>query len=329
MSKKAINHETEQKVSDHAETSVEEVKKAKSNSGFLLLIFLFFMGLGGYYVVQNPQILAVLQKESQSPVNEALTAQLTQLQNQQAALQAQLLNLPKPDLSVFESKVEALEKQNLNVIDSKADASIVLGMLTRVDKLENRLDKLAKISDDGALILSAAMLVKDAAASGSEFVYEAEILNQLTPNTAPIKKDVSVISEYAHNGIVSKNVLIRQFEDIYNAATVDDSDAHKNWKERLNDKLSEYIKINKVGENKKENLQKKEFDTIAFLVSEGEIKKALALMESSENDDIRQNQALQEWSVDAHHWLSFNQAIRHIAAFSLAEMKINNLKNKE
>ena len=65
------------------------------------------------------------------------------------------------------------------------------------------------------------------------------------------------------------------------------------------------------------------------MVAEGKIKKAIVLIESSHSDDIKQNQMLQEWLVDAHHLLSFNQAIRNIAAYSLAEMKINNLKNKE
>ncbi|MFR8206394.1 MAG: hypothetical protein ACLU99_08700 [Alphaproteobacteria bacterium] len=39
------------------------------------------------------------------------------------------------------------------MIDSKADvATTVLGLLTRVDKLEDKLDKMAKVTDEGALI---------------------------------------------------------------------------------------------------------------------------------------------------------------------------------
>lgn len=48
--------------------------------------------------------------------------------------------------------MDAVEKTNLNVIDSKADVATVLGLLTRVDKLEDKLDKMAKVTDEGALI---------------------------------------------------------------------------------------------------------------------------------------------------------------------------------
>lgn len=66
--------------------------------------------------------------------------------------QNQISSLPEGssatvDLSRFDSKLEAIEKQNLNVIDPKADVATVLGIITRLDKIEERLDTLAKISD--------------------------------------------------------------------------------------------------------------------------------------------------------------------------------------
>lgn len=293
--------------------------------------FLGIIGYGGYWLYQNPNVWQkyLQSNEKLSEQNEVLVIQMGQLQNQVASLQSQILNIPEPDLSKFEEKVESLEKQNLNVIDSKADAAIVLGMLTRVDKLENRLDKLAKISDDGALILSAAMLVKQAAEEGGDFIYEAEILNQLTPATAPIKKDVAVISEDARTGIACKNMLLRRFREIYAAAQQPEEEVSKDWKARLNDKLNEYIKINKTGEHVQEVEQKHPLEDLAVLVNDGQLKGAVKLIESSDNDDIKQNQLLQEWLSDTRRFLAFKQAIRNIAAYSLAEMKVNNLKNKE
>ena len=317
----------------------KEQDDQKTNFGLLLavkslIIKLIILGIvigGAYYLYQNPSLWKKYLPETKEDTsqNEAMIIQINQLQNQVAALQSQILNLPAPDLSSFEEKVASLEKQNLNVIDSKADASIVLGMLTRVDKLENRLDKLAKISDDGALILSAAMLVKQAAEEGGSFVYEAEVLNQLAPSATAIQKDISVILEFARNGIASKQELARQFKNIYASVQPTEDESDKTWKERLNNKLNEYIKISKKGEHQEEVVSQNQLDEIMLLVADKNIKKAVKLIESSDNDDIKQNRQIQSWLVDAQNMISFNQAIRNIAAYCLAEMKVNNLKNKD
>jgi len=312
--------------------SDSEVKKAGLNvkALFFKLLFIIFVGGGLLWLYLHPQILKNIELLEKGTASEDVIAmQINQLQNQVATLQAQVMNIPQPDFSKFEDKVANLEKQNLNVIDSKADASIVLGMLTRVDKLENRLDKMSKISDDGALILSDAMLVKEAADDGSDFIYEAEVLNQLTDEKMPIRKDVSVIAEYSHNGIISERELINSFNQIVANIERKDSQEGTNWKEKLNNKLNEYIKINKTGENQSKVDTVKIISQIAELVNNGKIIKALKLIESSDSDDIRHNQALQEWFADAQNLVNFKQAIRNIAAYCLAEMKVNSLKNKE
>ncbi|MBQ8465435.1 MAG: hypothetical protein IJ545_05440 [Alphaproteobacteria bacterium] len=320
--------------------TAEDAKQGKTSFSILLmiksllskLILIGLIGGGAYWLYLNPQVLQRFDQKNESHQendSEALILQINQLQNQVAVLQSQILERTEPDMSGFEEKVERLEKQNLNVIDSKADAAIVLGMLTRVDKLENRLDKLAKISDDGALILSAAMLVKQAAEEGGNFVYEAEILNQLTPKESTIQKDVSLIEEYARNGVSSKANLIQQFKTIYEKTHQPSEETAQNWKERFNAKLNEYIKVSKKGEKEQVEENTDDLAKVASFVFDGQIKKAVLLIESSESDAIKQNQSLQEWLVDAQNMLSFKQAIRNIAAYSLAEMKVNNLKNKE
>lgn len=323
--------EQEQNVSENEAQKASINLMVKVKSLIIKLFIVALLGGAGYFVYTHPQVLDKIKfdKSDEQAANEALMLQVNQLQNQLASLQAQVLNQPAPDLSVFENKVASLEKQNLNVIDSKADAAIVLGMLTRVDKLENRVDRLAKISDDGALILSAAMLVKQAAAEGDDFIYEAEILNQLADNASAIKKDVSVISEYSRNGVVSEVELVRQFNRIYSISQREEKVDAKDWKERLNNKINEYIKINKVGEGAVKSADNSTLDEVAVLVNDGKLAKAVKLIESSDSDDIKQNQLLQAWLADAQNTVTFNRAIRNIAAYCLAEMKVNNLKNKE
>ena len=313
------------------ENKKERKESYSIKSMIVKLFFILLLGSVACWFYMNPDVLKNIKQITNNNQHQEQTVsmQISQLQNQVASLQAQILNIPAPDFSMFENKVASLEKQNLNVIDSKADASIVLGMLTRVDKLENRLDKLSKISDDGALILSATMLVKEAAEDGDDFIYEAEVLNQLTENNATIKKDVSVIAEFSRNGVVSEKELMRKFNLIYENILQEAKPEAKNWKERFNNKLNEYVKISKIGENTPKTEQGNVLNEILALIDEGKLTKAIKLIESSDSDVISQNQDLQGWLADAQNLVNFNQSVRNIAAYCLAEMKVNNLKNKE
>ena len=198
--------------------------------------------------------------------------QLSMLQSQINYMQVQLNSLPAGeneavDLSRFEDKLEAIEKQNLNVIDSKADVATVLGIITRLDKIEERLDTLAKISDDGALVLTAVMMVKESSENGTNFVYEAEILQQLAKNDKDIQSDVETIARAAREGVKPLSYLNREFGNIYSrlakVKTQQDMEG-KSWKEVLNIKFNEVVKVKRVndvaapqnGAHEKDSLQR-------------------------------------------------------------------------
>ena len=54
-----------------------------------------------------------------------------------------LSQLKIPDLAPLYEKITMIEKMNMNVINSKADVATVLGVVTRMDKAEHKLDKLS------------------------------------------------------------------------------------------------------------------------------------------------------------------------------------------
>ena len=93
--------------------------------------------------------------------------------------------------------------------------------------------------------------------------------------------------------------------------------------------MHEYVKITKAGENHPETEAKQVVDDVLFLVDDGQIKKAAQLIEFSENDDIKSSQELQEWQTLVRSFDAFYQAIRNVALYSLAEMRVNNIKSKE
>lgn len=278
------------------------------------------------------------QSENVSHKENMLYQQIALLQSQISQMQMQINSLPKQsaaeiDLTQVEDKISAIEQQNLNVINSKADVATVLGIVTRLDKIEEKLDTLAKISDDGALVLTATMMVRECADNGVGFVYEAEILQQLAKNDLDIQNDVATIVRYAREGVVSQNELKNQFQKIYkNLVKVSEKQSleGKTWKEKLNIKLSEVVKVKRVNDlavPQSDKQGKNVLKNVKNLVDDGNLRQALDELNQLNNPAIGENEVLKAWMSKAQAKVNFNQAIANISAHSLALMKVNNLKN--
>lgn len=196
--------------------------------------------------VQEPDPLETLRQEVGS-LQRQLADMRYRLENQ-APTTANVM-IDDESLAEMKDRLNAIEKQNLNVIDSKADVALVLGLLTRMDKAEAQMGRLAKISDDGALILSATMMIKEAAAKGEPFAYEAEVLDLLARGDEKISQPVAEIVKYAPQGIKSKKTLTDGFNKIYAELLEQQKEEFaKTWKDRLNSKLNEIIKVKRVKE---------------------------------------------------------------------------------
>lgn len=156
---------------------------------------------------QNPQILKQAKDKisgllAASAAEEQVPSEIAVLQQEISQLRAELAqrsvdthNLSNASLEELNQKFENLEKTNLGIIAGKADASTVLGIVSHLDKLEEKVNVLARVTDESALILTAVMMVKDSAERGGAFEYEAAILNQLAQNNLKIKPAVEVIEK--------------------------------------------------------------------------------------------------------------------------------------
>lgn len=333
-----------------AEADQKPVAEGKKTGvkGFLVRLVLWALLLGALYGLwRNPQIATNLAEmfaaqtateeevDENAAATEDLYRQIAILQNQVRELnlrQADQNYAPSGetvDLSRFEEKFEAIEKQNLNVINSKADVATVLGIVNRLDKIEERLDTLAKISDDGALVLTAVMMVKECADAGTNFVYEAEILQQLAQNEKALAPDVATIVKYAREGVKPQSNLTARFRKIYRTLTKVQQQQdleRKSWKERLNMKLNEIVKVKRVNDMEYSQADlNADLKKANELVKQGELVQALAVLHSLD-PELLKNADLTSWVNDAQAKIEFNQAIANISAHSLALMKVNSIK---
>lgn len=321
--------------------------KAKSRHIVFKTFSLIVVCMVVYGLWQNPVLVQKMTVwfKTNSAQNEDVYHKENMLYQQVAFLQSQLNQMQKQinslnvsatsdvDLSQFNDKISAIEQQNLNVINSKADVATVLGIVTRLDKIEEKLDTLAKISDDGALVLTATMMVRECADNGVNFVYEAEILQQLAKDDMDIQNDVKTIVRYAKEGILSQNELKNQFQKIYKTlvkASEKQNLEGKNWKEKLNIKLSEVVKVKRVNDlsvlqNEQEG--KNSLRKVKMLVDEGNLRQALDELHQMNGSIVAGNEILKVWMDKVQAKVNFNQAIANISAHSLALMKVNSLKN--
>lgn len=310
------------------------VKRTLSKLLFWLVILAAAFGLwkNPDYVKSSWQRLQSLNQPGEEPeiTLEGLAEQVANLQNRLIRLQAVQEHLNRNvDADALNRRMEALEKVNLNVIDSKADIATVFGMVNRLDKMEERLDTLTKFTDESALILTGAMLVKDSAERGNDFVYETEILRQIAEKNQKVKAPIAVISRYAAAGIRTNRYLINEFESIYAEMLRQRKEAlEQNWKDRLNSKLNEIVKIKRIKDDIPEFEENGNLKQIRTWVESGEFARAVALLEKDEAQQIAANQELKTWLQEAKAKIEFEKAIAEIAAYSLAAMRVNFIKKE-
>ena len=215
---------------------------------------------------------------------------------------------------------------NSQVLDAKADISTVLGLINRMDNAEQKLGKLEIINDDSALILTATMLVKDAAATGKPFEYEAGILSQVVRDNVKLQTYVSKIETFASKGVPTEFQLMKEFGEIYEQnldASETDVVENKNWKDRLLAKLNELVQVKKTNVVTPQSTKNKIWDETYELVMNAKFEEAANNLRGAGLSD---NAAVAAWIAKVDSRNKFEQLINKIAAQSLAIMKVKFLK---
>ena len=336
------------------ESAAEETAPVKKVSGSghspaKILVLILVLG-AGWGIYKNPQLVErakALLAESAArysenlPEKQPIQTDIQDLQNQIAMLRTELFNLKSTlpaegepvdvqKLNELYDKFDAIEKTNMNIINSKADASAVLGMMERLDEAESKLKLISRATDENALILTAAMMVKEVSGRGGNFVYEAEVLQQLAQGNPRLAEPLAVIAKTAPSGIVTNARLINEFESIYGAILKKQKDAAaQTWKDRILSKLSDFVKVRKVNEAEEAEMQiLQNLKNIRDLVREENFVQAAEELRLPENEALLEDAGLRKWQEKALAKVDFEQAVSRISTYSLAAMKVNAIKKE-
>lgn len=220
-------------------------------------------------------------------------------------------------------KMETLTAQYMNI---KADSSAVISLGERLDELEKRTRRLSRISNDGALVLTAALMIRENAAAGQPVRFEAEMLKQLAVGRPEIETAVDYVYNNSSRQYPSNKNLTESFNRI-SGRIVYDLRHQGSWKDRLLRKINEYIHISSPAADSRENAEITALEEIKGYVDEGQFAIAVELLSRPENETLLADEALNKWFAITDSKLKFNRALSEISAYSLALMKTEGLKN--
>ena len=322
---------------------VADKPQSKSSVGFakgaVWLVIIAGAVLGGaWYLQQNPQLLQKINNDSaeqnailrlENKIN-ALQTEVNELKRLNAEAKNDSLQLA----AMLNGKIDNVNKINSEILDSRVSTSAMLGVVSRVDALEAKVRSFGQVSTRGALTLTAAMLVKDSAATGKPFVYEAEVLRNLALGTN-MEAPADVIASLSYEGLPSPEKLTERFNELYikeqtkkteaELAKAEEELAAKNqqkepdWKEKINSKLSKLISIEYHEKPVAELMAK---DEVYRLVNEGKFSEASVLMSAKPE---YQTEEFAKWQKQITATEEFNQALKQIEALTMAVMKAENL----
>lgn len=322
---------------------VADKPQSKSSVGFAkgavwLVIIAGSVFGGAWYLQQNPQLLQKINNDSSKQnVIFKLESQINALQtevNELKRLNAEAKNDSLQLAAMLNGKIDNVNKINSEILDSRVSTSAMLGVVARIDALEAKVRSFGQVSTRGALTLTAAMLVKDSAATGKPFVYEAEVLRNLALGTN-MEAPADVIASLSYEGLPLPEKLIERFNELYikeqtkkteaELAKAEEEPVAKNlpkepdWKEKINSKLSKLISIEYHEKPVAELMAK---DEVYRLVNEGKFSEASVLM--SAKPEYR-TEEFAKWQKQITATEEFNQALKQIEALTMAVMKAENL----
>lgn len=304
------------------------------------VIVLAAVAVLGYKLWENPKLIYQFEELFVSKEDD-YQAQIDALQQQLNLLQGNLaevaIKAENPDFSAMNKRIDDIEQISVNTIRSKANVDTVLGLVVRMDNAEGKINDLAKVTDDGALVLTAAMLVKDAGMRGGKFVYEAEVLSELAAGHYKIAKEVARLNEIAMVGVPSLEELQKEFANAYVAKYPEIPDEEElpatNWKERIYNQLHKVVRIKKAddgddGKQQQFSEEDRAWSVVRDLVLDGEIVKAVAIVDKPLNAPLQEDKLLAEWKIKAERYRDFYESISRISANALAVMKVKFLRGE-
>ncbi len=285
-----------------------------------LIVLLSVIGIA-IFVWQKPQYLLQWLKVGDNQLSSANSAKIEAIENKLEVLNLITANSgEKYDL--IQQKFEHFDK-------SKADTDEIINLNNQINSVRNFTQKLSQTSNTGALLLTSAMLIRDNTLKGLNCKNEAEGLKILAQNIDSVSQDVEFVSSHCNMDFVSDKTITKNFNNIYNQIEENlKPQEAQNWKQRLSEKLGEYVQISKHNQQQTEEYNLlKALLPVKNLVNNGDFSLALKELSKPENQNLLADENIQNWYTQTKNQLDFYQYLSNIINASLLIMKVENAQN--
>lgn len=310
---------------DEKTTSQPPINKKKL---FLLTALVIMLGvIVAYWIVLHQGTWPVVPQD-QIPLAKAENTRLEQrleaLENQIRNLETQLWDkASNQTLADFEKRMEDTAQLNKELLENKANSAALLTLMMRMESLEAQIKENNTPNSQGALVLTAALMVKESADKGRPFVYEAEVLRLLAEGTK-MQSAAEKMTRYAAEGLPSIQALIISFNEIYKnqkqTTQTEGKAQSQGWKEKLSAGLNKLITFN---HSTQENPEKQNaLDPVFELVNAVRLDEALEKMQ--QNPKYATKEFL-DWQKTLKARQDFITALQNIKSLTLAQIKAESL----
>ncbi|MDO4184541.1 MAG: hypothetical protein Q4D11_04830 [Rhodospirillales bacterium] len=285
-----------------------------------LIVLLSVIGIA-IFVWQKPQYLLQWLKVGDNQLSSANSAKIEAIENKLEVLNLITANSgEKYDL--IQQKFEHFDK-------SKADTDEIINLNNQINSVRNFTQKLSQTSNTGALLLTSAMLIRDNTLKGLNCKNEAEGLKILAQNIDSVSQDVEFVSSHCNMDFVSDKTITKNFNNIYNQIEENlKPQEAQNWKQRLSEKLGEYVQISKHKQQQTEEYNLLEaLLPVKNLANNGDFSLALKELSKPENQNLLADENIQNWYTQTKNQIDFYQYLSNIINASLLIMKVENAQN--
>ncbi len=271
-------------------------------------IFIVFIAASiGYYIYANPQIINNL-KDARPQKSTDYSKKIDVLQTQINQIARHIAKTPD--------------------FNTKAEKSELIALKNQISALNQEIEILSKKTNKNAMILTAALMIKDEAKKGTEFQTQALLLDNLA-QSENTKAEVATINSYAKQGVLSDAQLTNDFNKTYKELLQAQQDAfNASQKTSIKTKLDEFIKITKISKSSPDFVPNQDLEELKILVEHKNFDQASQKLNKISPNNFQINEKLNDWNDNIKRRQTLFKAIDAIIAKTIIAIDLHAF-NKE
>lgn len=321
-----------------------DAKTTGKTSPFLVfscIILLICLGLCISYDLHktkqiSTEILPQMQADYEAQISE-LNAEIELLEREFNKLKSEHLSVDALSEEFVDEKLAEFKKSVLNDAPKNADEQILQNnaKIRTLEKTIADLQTQKHIIPQEILLSSGALTIRNMAANGENFAYEAEVLQIMATGNRTAEQYISQIRHFASKPLNNKNSLIKDFKRIYadlSGTEIQNDEEKKNedatsaesWKNAFFSRLKNLVTF----KHKKTIKFEPTPDEVYELVENGDLAQALARIKTSDKYLSLHSAALEVWMQNTQNYLDFDSAVNGLLMNSLANLHLKQFELK-